>query len=231
MQAVVLAGGYGTRLKSVISELPKPMAPVQGKPFLEYILNWLLSYDVKEVVLAVGYRSDTITSYFGNVWNGVSIKYSCEEELLGTGGGIKQAASFMHLERDSSILVTNGDTFYPVNLFAMREFHQKNESDLTLALKPMTDFERYGSVNIEPSNGEILRFREKEFCREGYVNGGVYLINSQTLMKEKLRVFSFENFMEQNVGNIKMHGYVDSSYFIDIGIPEDYSKAEKELVL
>lgn len=225
-EVIVLAGGLGTRLKSVVKDVPKPMANINGKPFLEYILNYLKFYNIEHVILAVGYKSNIIKEYFGNEFENLSITYSEEKELLGTGGAIKQALNFISSE---DVLILNGDTFFNTDLKELYRFHKNKNSDLTLALKEMENFDRYGVIEID-KNYRITAFLEKKYRDRGLINGGVYLLNKRFFQVLNLpKEFSFEkDFMEKYYKNFQFYGTVSNSYFIDIGIPEDYERAKRD---
>ena len=219
MKAIILAGGFGTRLQSVVKDVPKPMADVNGRVFLEYILDKLLPF-IDGIILSVGYKQEVITKHFQNTYKGISIQYSCEETPLGTGGAIKQALGL--IENEESVLILNGDTFFDLDI---QKFISSSKSNkLTLSLKPMQDFDRYGSVEVDDVN--ILSFKEKTFVKEGYINAGVYLASSQILEKVRENIFSFESFLENEKDACY---YIEDSYFVDIGIPKDYKKAQVDL--
>ncbi|BAU26507.1 D-glycero-alpha-D-manno-heptose 1-phosphate guanylyltransferase [Aneurinibacillus soli] len=226
MEAIVLAGGLGTRLRSVISDVPKPMAPIDDKPFLHYILHYLAKQGINRVILSTGYKHEVIEAYFGYEYCGMSIVYSVEDEPLGTGGAIKRALEKV-TEQDAFIM--NGDTFFAVDLQGMIRFHQVHGADITIALKRMEDFSRYGAVMVE--NGRVRSFQEKGYHSSGNINGGIYIINKQCLEIESLpNTFSFESdVLEKFIMKKEMYGFISEGYFIDIGIPEDYEKAQGEL--
>lgn len=226
MEVIILAGGLGTRLKAVTQSLPKPMAPIGSKPFLEFLLDYLVSHDVYKVILSVGYKHEKISSYFGNKYKSCEILYSVEHEPLGTGGAIRYALSQTRLE---NVVIINGDTFFAVPLHQMMSFHLEHQSDLTLALKPMTNFERYG--NVISYQTRVLEFEEKKRQISGKINGGIYCIRKEILEGFSLqKKFSFETeFIEPYVNKILVHGFTSDGYFIDIGIPEDYQRAQSEL--
>jgi D-glycero-alpha-D-manno-heptose 1-phosphate guanylyltransferase len=222
VEAIVLAGGLGTRLRSVVSDLPKPMALISDKPFLEYILKYLQSNGVTRVVLSVGYKWETIKEYFGDNFKNVELIYSVENEPLGTGGAIKKA--MIHTQ-DENFYIINGDTFFDVNLDALS---LKGNSKLMLSLKQMFEFDRYGCV--ENNNNFVTDFSEKGYRDVGNINGGIYLASRSIFDGFKLQEkFSFEEFMENNFRDLKITIKVFDSYFIDIGIPEDYKKAQNEI--
>lgn len=223
--AIILAGGLGTRLRSVINDLPKPMAPVNGKPFLHYIFQYLIKQRVGEAVLSVGYKHESIKEFFGTEYLGIKIQYSVEEEPLGTGGGIKQAFQLV----GDCAFVLNGDTFFDVDLNALQQFYFETNSDISLSLKPLKDFDRYGTVELD-ENLRITKFIEKQFLSEGLINGGVYFFSKVLFDKvETPQKFSFEkDVLEKYTSTLKFTGKAFDGYFIDIGIPEDYQKAQHD---
>jgi D-glycero-alpha-D-manno-heptose 1-phosphate guanylyltransferase len=224
-EAIVLAGGLGTRLKDVIQDLPKPMAPVAGKPFLKFVLDYLLEQQVKHCVLAVGHKREAIINYFGGLYKELRISYSKEDEPLGTGGGIKQA--FEKIKGDRCF-VLNGDTFFKVDMQQMAQFHIERKASLTVALKPMINFDRYGTVEFDET-GKVTAFREKKHVREGYINGGVYVMEKNFFPKRLKAKFSFEkDVLEEEVAKGKIYCMLSPTYFIDIGIPDDYDKAKND---
>lgn len=173
MEVIILAGGSGNRLKSVISDIPKPMAEIRNKPFLEFIFTWLSEFNIDKIVLSVGYKAEIIKSHFGSEFHRIPLEYSYEQEPLGTGGGILKA--LQHVD-DEYALVINGDTYFPINPEHLLSAHLTMDGMITVALKKMTDFERYGTVNIDNENN-IVRFHEKKPTQEGLINGGIYLID------------------------------------------------------
>jgi len=223
MEAIVLAGGKGTRLKSVVSDIPKPMAPINNKPFLEYIFVHLQKNNVTKVVLSVGYQWKSIKKYFGNSFQNVPLLYSVEDTPLGTGGAIKKALNYV---KNKEVFIVNGDTFFDINLSDLR---LRKNSKLILALKQMKQFDRYGCVESN-KNGFVTSFIEKKSCEIGNINGGIYLLSKNIFDGYQLgNRFSFEEFMTNNIENLKITSKVFFNYFIDIGIPEDYAKAKEEL--
>ena len=172
MEAIVLAGGLGTRLRSVVHDLPKCMAPVSGDPFLSYVLDWLSNYKITRVVLSVGYLKESIMDWVRRQDYPFQIDYAVEETPLGTGGGIKLALSKC---KDRKVVVVNGDTFFPVDLDAI-----PFDAPITVALKPMKDFDRYGAVELS-AEGLVTAFHEKAPVKEGLISGGVYALNGLDL--------------------------------------------------
>jgi D-glycero-alpha-D-manno-heptose 1-phosphate guanylyltransferase len=222
MEAIILAGGFGTRLRHIVSDVPKPMAPVNNKPFLEYIFNYLSKYNFSKIIMAVGYKSDLIKEHFGDSFKEIKIEYSEEVIPLGTGGAIKKAVSIC---RDKEIFIINGDTFFDVDIREIGELHKNCSCDITIAVKEMQDFDRYGTVIIE--NNRITKFIEKQNMDKGKINGGVYLINRNIFDNLDEDIFSFEQTVLESL-NYTMCAYESDGYFIDIGIPEDYYKAQED---
>lgn len=229
MEVIILAGGLGTRLRSVVSEVPKCMAPVAGKPFLWYLLKYLTKYKVSRVILSVGHLREVIIDWIDE--NGdkfpFSFDYAIETEPLGTGGGIKLA---LEKARESNVAVLNGDTFFDVDLNTLYEEHRLYPSTVSTALKPMKDFDRYGRVVLDEVQHTVKSFEEKKYCKEGFINGGVYLINRDFHLFDGLPdKFSFETeVLEPLSARERVCGFIHNGYFIDIGIPEDYEKANQE---
>jgi D-glycero-alpha-D-manno-heptose 1-phosphate guanylyltransferase len=223
VEAIVLAGGLGIRLRSVVTGLPKPMAPIGNKPILEYILKYLEKNGIKRVVLSVGYEWEVIKQYFGNSFNGLELIYSVEDEPLGTGGAIKKAISQVFTEQ---VYIVNGDTFFNVDL---KKLTLKNNSKLMLSLKHMEKFDRYGCVETD-LNSVVTAFKKKGYKEIGNINGGVYLASKDVFKNFNLKnIFSFEEFMQKNVKELNISSTIFENYFIDIGIPEDYEKAKSEI--
>ncbi|EPO1126288.1 D-glycero-D-manno-heptose 1-phosphate guanosyltransferase [Campylobacter coli] len=216
MQAIVLAGGLGTRLRSVVQDLPKPMAPINGKPFLAFVLEYLKKQGITEIILSVSYKYELIQEYFKDEFHGMKIHYNIEKELLGTGGAIKDALKFVKNE----VYVLNGDTFFDIDL----KKPVLNSSKICIALKQMQNFDRYGTVNVD-EQGIVTSFEEKVFKKQGLINGGVYLLKKDIFNNFSLeRKFSFEEFLQENYKTLKIQTQIFDDYFIDIGIPEDYRR-------
>jgi D-glycero-alpha-D-manno-heptose 1-phosphate guanylyltransferase len=223
LEAIVLAGGLGTRLRSVITDLPKPMAPIGDKPFLEYILKYLQKNGISKVILSVGYKWETIKEYFGNSFENIELIYSIEDAPLGTGGAIKKAMSEVVSEK---VYIINGDTFFDVDL---KSLILKDNSKLMLSLKHMEKFDRYGCVKSD-ANNLVIAFTEKGYKEIGNINGGIYLASKDIFNGFNLKnMFSFEDFMQNNFKQLNISSTVFDNYFIDIGIPEDYEKAQNEM--
>ncbi len=227
MEAIILAGGFGTRLKELVSDVPKSMAIVSGRPFLEYLLDYLSARGVGRAVLSVGYKHEIITGHFGNRYKEMEIDYAIETEPLGTGGGIRLA--FWKI-KEPRALVLNGDSLFRVDYNAMMEFHLKKKADATLALRKLKETGRYGRVSMNRAR-RITGFAEKEEnAGPGFINGGVYIIEKRFLMEPEFRGrFSIEKHcFEMLYTEAAMFGFPCEGYFLDIGIPGDYQKAQHE---
>jgi D-glycero-alpha-D-manno-heptose 1-phosphate guanylyltransferase len=226
-EAIILAGGRGTRLSGVVDDLPKVMAPVNGRPFLEYVLDHLHDHVMEHVVLSVGYRKEAIMDHFGDRYHDMQIDYAIEEEPLGTGGGIRNAFGKVQGNR---AFVLNGDTLFKLDLIRHYDFHVIRKTDFSLTLREVEDVSRYGAVELDEDK-KVIAFREKGEARgKGYVNGGVYLIHRRFFDKNDFpERFSIEkDCLEALVDTGQFHGLVCRQYFIDIGIPEDYEKAQHD---
>ena len=225
MKVIILAGGLGTRLRTVVSDVPKPMAKIDGTPFLEILMDNMLHYGATEFILCVSYMREKISSYFGDSYKGCPIRYSIEEEPLGTGGAIKQACDLFGLDK---AVVINGDSFIKMDY---TDFYKKNSGQqLSIALKYMENASRYGLV--ETQEKYIRCFNEKSAeAKSGLINAGIYLINKSLWQYAPGEAkFSFEkDILEKHINEIKATYYQTEDYFIDIGVPESYAQADKEL--
>ena len=226
-EAIILAGGKGTRLQSVVSNVPKPMALIGDKPFLMLLLQYLQSQGIEKVVLSVGYMYEIIQETFGESFNGLSISYSIETEPLGTGGAIAKA---MTMVESQSVLVLNGDSFIKIDLEEIERKFPTSKNHSLLVLKEMNNVSRYGSVVLKDE--VITAFEEKQFKEKALINAGVYVLNKDIFKDKNLpEKFSFEkDFLEKEVEKENLRGIITNGYFIDIGVPEDYQKAQIELV-
>lgn len=226
-EAVVLAGGFGTRLAYVVPDVCKPMAPVAGRPFLRFIMDQLAGAGFDRVVVADGYRREQIEGFFGSAYRGMAIEYSPEETPLLTGGAVKRALGRC---RADWVFVLNGDTWLDVDFAAMETAaaDAPENSSAVIAVKRMHDFERYGTVDVD-AGGALTAFHEKRPCEEGLINAGVYLLRGDALdgMSEK---FSLESdYFERVVGDGALRAVECAGGFIDIGVPEDYELAQTML--
>ncbi len=213
MEAVVLAGGLGTRLRAAVSDVPKPMAPVQGRPFLERLLDYWIGQGVRRAILAVGYMHDTIRRHFGEQYRGCAITYSIEHQPLGTGGALVQA---LPLVEGQTFLVLNGDTYFAVPLAALREFHQQHGADASLSLF-RSDNPRYTGIALA-TDGRIT-----SFSGQGAANGGVFVFERTAVARLPAGASSLEKDLLPRVGSV--YGCVFDVPFVDIGLPEDWRAA------
>ena len=229
--ALVLAGGLGTRLRSTVPDLPKPMAPVRGRPFLEHLLDYWIHQEVHHFVLSVGYRHEIIINHLGNNYKGAKIDYVIEDEPLGTGGGLLLGTQKIDL--DKPFLVLNGDTFFAVNLNKLIAFSTFHNTDWCFALFSSTESGRYLGMDISPQ-GFITSLKSATTQLGKLANGGVYLIHPRALhqigflpgdkcsLEEEIFPAAFA--LGQRMMGIEFVGS-----FIDIGVPADYHRASKLL--
>lgn len=223
-EAVVLAGGFGTRLAHVVPDVCKPMAPVAGEPFLRRVLDLLDAAGFARVVIADGYRREQIESYFMGSYRGLEIDYSPEDAPLLTGGAVKSALEMCTLPE---VFVLNGDTWLDVDFGAMeRTLSSHPEAACCIAAKSLVGFDRYGTIDID-EGGVIRRFKEKAPCEKGFINGGTYLIRRDAL-RGGPETFSLESdWFERVVGKGLLVACEAEGGFIDIGVPEDYERAQE----
>jgi D-glycero-alpha-D-manno-heptose 1-phosphate guanylyltransferase len=225
-EAIILAGGFGTRLRTVVNDLPKCMAPVAGKPFLHFVIQHLLQQGVDHFIFSLGYLSEPIEQFLAVNYPSLKYQLSIEAEPLGTGGAIQLASK---KATKKNVVVLNGDTLFAIDVQQLLKLHESKQAACTLCLKPMKNFDRYGVVALNDQD-MVVSFKEKQFYSEGYINGGVYALDVAMFLQEGLpEKFSFEkDYLEKKVDENKLSGIVQDKYFIDIGIPEDYERAQKE---
>jgi D-glycero-alpha-D-manno-heptose 1-phosphate guanylyltransferase len=227
-EAIVLAGGLGTRLKPVISDLPKSLAPVSGKPFLAYLLDHAKMQGIEKFIFALGYKTELIEQFVKQYLPVESYIFSVEKEPLGTGGAVYKACKQVTAH---NAVVFNADTFFGISLLNLSIVHELRRAACTLALKPMRSFDRYGAVELERQ--VVTGFSEKKLHASGLINGGIYALSvAPFLQKSFPQVFSFEkDYLEKEYKGGHIYGMVSDAYFIDIGIPEDYERAKRELAV
>ena len=222
LEAIILAGGFGTRLKEAVPDLPKPMAPIQGKPFLAYLLENLSKKGFKRVILSLGYMPEKIIDYFGTSFSGIEIIYSVEKEPLGTGGATKLA-----LERctQDHVYIINGDTYLDFEVDEIESLWHKNHQPIIVGVN-VENTSRYGSLEIV--DGRVISFKEKAFIKSGPINAGCYIFTKTQLESFVSKVkFSLESdFLIYEVKKAILKVYLSGGLFIDIGIPEDYKRAQ-----
>lgn len=223
MEAVILAGGLGTRLRGVVDNVPKPMAPVNGRPFLSLILDELRKYNFKKAILAVGYKHRKIVEYFGNTYGSLNLEYVVEDVPRGTGGALLLALAHAS---EKNVLVLNGDSIFKVNLMSLMKAHNARTCEITLVLKRVASASRYGIVRIDKTS-RVTGFQLRGGGGGSLINSGVYIINKELFANNLVeKQFSFEVFLKEECENLKIFGEVKEGEFIDIGIPEDYNKAK-----
>jgi len=229
--AIILAGGLGTRLRGVVPDLPKPMAPIHNRPFLEHQMDYWLAQGVTNFILSVGYQRDIIIEYFGNNYKGVPVSYAIEETPLGTGGGFLLAVQ--KLPDDRPFLVLNGDTFFEAKLPEFFDFHLQKNSEWTFALTSSDEVGRYMGMDVA-EDGKILSLKSGTAQIGRLINSGVYLVNTSILEQFKNEISSklsleddiFPRLMDSTA---KIYGLEFAGNFIDIGVPDDYFRADKIL--
>ena len=224
MQAVLLAGGLGTRLRSVVADRPKVMADVAGKPFLEQLLGRLAQQGVQRVVLAVGYLHEQITAHFGDSFSGMALHYSVEDSPLGTGGAVQQA---LQHAAAAPCFVLNADTWLDLDMQAMLRAHQAAQAAVSMAVRHVDDVGRFGALNVQ--GGHVLGFIEKGRQGPGHINAGVYLLPPDAFQGLGLPPrFSIEtDYLMPQVGRLRPLAFEVTGDFIDIGLPEDYARAQQ----
>ena len=226
--AIILAGGFGSRLQTVVSDLPKSLAPINGQPFLNYQLRFLQTGGIKKIILSVGFLANKIKEQYGNRFENLEITYVTEQRPLGTGGALRFA---MEQHREAEILALNGDSFFNLNLHDFYSAHQKNESLISLGLCKTADAARFGTIEMDSSH-RITSFREKSGKNiPGLINGGIYILHRETYLQNTPANLNFsieKDFFEKQVKHLSLLGFESDAYFLDIGIPEDYERAQHE---
>ncbi|HEY2966768.1 MAG TPA: nucleotidyltransferase family protein [Casimicrobiaceae bacterium] len=223
MEAIVLAGGLGTRLRGVVGDVPKPMAPVQGRPFLALVLDQLVEAGFKTVIFAAGYRHEAIHSYFGEDYRGLALSYSVEDEPLGTGGAIRLACA-QASGRD--IFVLNGDTYAELDFRAMLRAHVHGGAQITMAVCQVPDVARYGALVV--SDGIVRGICEKGQSGPGCINAGTYVLGPELTDRLPHGAFSFEqDVLMPEMKSIRPLAFPVLGLFVDIGVPDDYARAQQ----
>lgn len=229
MQAILLAGGLGTRLRSVVKDRPKPMALIEGKPFMEYVTQELVACGIRDIIFAVGYKGSMVEEHFKDGEGfGFRAFYAYEETLLGTAGAIKNAGALVTEER---FYVLNADTFYQMDYTRLIAQMDGQSLDMALVLREVPDVSRYGQAVLD-GEGILTGFNEKtEERRPGAINGGIYLMNRSLLEeipegKVSLEQEMIPRWMEEGK---RLGGFVNDGYFIDIGIPEAYFQFQEDV--
>ena len=226
-EAIILAGGLGTRLRQAVPDLPKCMALVNGKPFLSYVIDYYRMQGIERIVFSLGYKHEVIADYLNKEYPTLKYTVVIEKQPLGTGGAIQLAIKQINYD---NVLILNGDTLFRVNIDKLYRFHVEKQSECTLALKPMQSFDRYGVVELN-NDQRVIAFKEKQYYKSGNINGGVYILNKSDYLNLQLpEKHSFEkDYLEKYVSKSRIYGSIQDEYFIDIGIPEDYLKSQSDL--
>ena len=226
-EAIILAGGLGTRLRDAVPDLPKCMAPVAGRPFLFHVINYLRMQGIERFIFSLGYKHEVIEAWLADQFERMDYTCVVEDEPLGTGGAISLA---LEKVKGENAVVTNGDTLFKAAISELEALHAATKACCTLALRPMENFDRYGAVETD-ANYIVTAFREKQFYPRGLINGGVYVLDKAWMESLALpSKCSFEkDVLEKQVAAAAIAGLPQNGYFIDIGIPEDYNKAQTDL--
>ncbi len=224
-EAIVLAGGFGTRLRELVPDWPKPMAPVAGRPFLEIVLRSLVSKGFTRVVLSLGYMAGKISGYFGNRFFGMDLAYVVEEQPLGTGGAVRLALTQC---KQAPVFVLNGDAFLDLEAEEIEKLWLMHRRPIIVA-REVPDTARYGRLQVQ--DGFVKSFTEKGIAGPGIINAGCYLFERTQLNDFALyQPFSLEtDFLAKAVATMPVDVFMTQGQFIDIGVPEDYQRAQTEL--
>ena len=225
--AIILAGGLGTRLREAVPNLPKPMAPINDRPFLEHQMDYWIGQGIDHFILSVGYMKHIIIDHFGEKYKNATIEYAKENKPLGTGGGLLMASKSL----TEPFLAINGDTFIEVDLYDLWSFHIQKKSKWTFSLFRTNQFSRYMGMDVD-KNGEILSLKSKKNQLSGLANGGVYLIDPRVLSSLDYKAGNRASLEEDLLLNYiskgrKLFGKEFNGRFVDIGLPEDYHQSSK----
>lgn len=228
-EAIVLAGGLGTRLRTAVSDVPKPMAPIAGRPFLEFLLDYWISQGIRRFMLSVGYRHEAITAHFGSTYRGAALCYSIEDAPLGTGGGLLQTINAFDVS--APVLLLNGDTFFAVELRRFEQFARKHDADVALALFETNDRNRFMAVDVDV-DGRVRSLAATPERSQCLVNGGVYWLKARVFREQAARhersAGSLESdiFPSMLIEGRRFFGAPSTGTFIDIGLPDDFRRAQ-----
>lgn len=243
MQAIILAGGFGTRLRSVVADVPKPLAPVAGRPFLHWLLDYMQGEGVREAVLCVHHQQEKIRAQLGERFGDIALRYSVEEKPLGTGGAIRRALSLLKPEKP--VFALNGDSLVAVNYAAMMSDHLSSGRLLTIATRRVDNCDRYSELTI--ADNTISHYALVGGEAPGHISTGLYVVSPQlfdAVYMPSVRPpgfaglaesgagegFSFErDFLALHCEHVLPHAYNAVDYFIDIGVPSDFARAQAEV--
>jgi D-glycero-alpha-D-manno-heptose 1-phosphate guanylyltransferase len=227
--AIILAGGLGTRLRAVVADRPKVLAPVAGRPFLTYLLDQLARTGIRRVVLSTGHLAEQFAELIGQEYHGLQIAYAEESDPLGTGGAIKfagQSTDSLH------VLVMNGDSYFDADLAAYMNWHRAGGQDVSLLLVEVPDASRFGTVELRPDGAHVAAFLEKQPHEvPGRINAGVYLLRREMLMRIPDGRCSIErDVFPKWLDEFDVRAWVTDGEFIDIGVPSDYERSHDFMV-
>jgi NDP-sugar pyrophosphorylase family protein len=227
IDVVILCGGMGTRLKTVVDDKPKPMAEIDNRPFIDILIGYVATFGFQRFILCAGYKAESIEQYYKSKKYGIEILIAKEQEPLGTGGAVKNARPLIG---SNPFLVLNGDSFFGMDLHRFVEFHLRKKALLSIALINANNAKSYGSIKIDKLDRVVEFCEKKENSRESMINAGIYLFNHEVLyLMPDDRKFSLEyDFFPKNV-NREMFGYLTKGLFIDIGTPQRYTQAKQLL--
>lgn len=223
--AAILAGGLGTRLRSVVGDRPKVLAPVGGRPFLTYLLDQLAAAAIREVVLLTGHAAEQVRDALGETFGGLRLVYSVEPAPLGTGGALRHALPYLS---GPAVLLLNGDSYCDVNLAEFARYYQAEPAGVSMVLVRVPDASRYGGVRLGRT-GRVLRFEEKAATRApGWINAGVYLLDRALVAESPTGQLSLErDLLPDWVARRRVRGFRCEGRFLDIGTPRSYAEAER----
>jgi len=229
IDVVILCGGKGSRLQQVVNDRPKPMADINGRPFLDIILDYYYSFGFSKFILCLGYKADFITTYYQNKKNKYEILFSAENKVLGTAGALKNAEELIH---SNSFFVINGDSFCPINLTHFLDFHCNKKAQISIALTTSNDVKEYGQIILD-SSCKVVNFVEKSEKKVlAYINTGIYIFNKKIFLDIPANnKFSIEYDLFPAFLNNRFYGFKTNTEFIDIGTPERYEYAKKKFKL
>jgi len=228
VKAIILAGGAGTRLAQRLPQTAKAMAPIAGRPFLEYVLDRLVAGGIRDFIFALGYRAAAIREHFGGRYGEATIRYSIEEESLGTGGAVAQA---LRESDDELVLVHNGDSLVALDFSALLRWYGDDPADAGLVVAHTADASRFGAVRLD--GDRIVGFAEKTADGEGWINAGIYLLRADLFARCRLSGrFSLErDLLQRHCATLRLRAFATRAFFIDIGTAEDYERANRLLPL
>jgi D-glycero-alpha-D-manno-heptose 1-phosphate guanylyltransferase len=224
--AIILAGGLGTRLREEVPDVPKPMAPINGRPFLEYLMDYWISQGVERFILSIGYKSQIISEHFGGCYKSSAVCYAIEESPLGTGGGLLLA---LEQVTSNKVLLLNGDTFFAVPFLTLDQFYHDSSADCAFSLFEAQQAGRFMGIDVN-AKGKILSLSANDQKIGRLANGGVYLINPEKIKKLNLESgikISLEDDVFACMMRASSHlfGVAFQNRFIDIGVPTDYRRS------